>query len=139
MKRYRVWLALAGLALFLAGAWIYFNHRSGKQNSFPATRVVKVKSGNVTETVGATGDVVPLNRVEIKPPVSGRLDKIIVAEGDHVKSGQTLALMSSMERAAILDSATAMSPEERKQWEESYKPAPILSPPTLSSVRRSST
>ncbi|NTV52364.1 MAG: biotin/lipoyl-binding protein [Candidatus Firestonebacteria bacterium] len=118
------------LGLFiLAGSIIFFSCRkNNSQDKTQETRLVKVKLGNVTETVDATGDVVPLNRVEIKPPVSGRMEKILVDEGNRVKAGQIIAWMSSTERAAIIDSATAQGPEERKRWEESYKPAPILSP-----------
>jgi macrolide-specific efflux system membrane fusion protein len=128
MKR-KTWLYLiAGLIILGGGIWFYMAHRSNGADKTQETRLVKATLGNVTETVDATGDVVPLNRVEVKPPVAGRIEKIIIDEGDRVKTGQIIAWMSSTERAAIIDSATAQGPEERKRWEESYKPAPILSP-----------
>ena len=45
-----------------------------------------------------------------------------------VKTGQTLALMSSTERAALLDAAQTQGPEAIKYWEDVYKPTPLLSP-----------
>ena len=45
-----------------------------------------------------------------------------------VKEGQILALMSSTERAALLDAAKASGPEAIKYWEDVYKPTPLLSP-----------
>lgn len=91
-------------------------------------RTVIVTQGSIEETVDATGSVAPLNRVEIKPPIQGRIEKLLIDEGDKVKAGQILAWMSSSDRAAILDAARAISEEEVKRWEDAYKPTPILAP-----------
>ena len=53
---------------------------------------------------------------------------MLVDEGKRVHKGQILAWMSSTERAALLDAASAKGPAEVKQWEEMYKPTPILAP-----------
>jgi macrolide-specific efflux system membrane fusion protein len=78
--------------------------------------------------VSSTGTVEPQNRLEIKPPISGRIDRVLVEEGDIVSSGQMLAWMSSTERAALLDAAMARGAEEYERWNELYKATPILSP-----------
>lgn len=84
--------------------------------------------GSIRETVATTGDVKPQNRLEIKPPIAGRIDKIAVEEGDKVKAGQILGTMSSTERAALLDAALARSAEEVKYWQEVYKATPLIAP-----------
>jgi len=97
----------------------------------PAKEVmVEVKPfiGSIQTTITSTAIVQPQNRLEIKPPINGRIDKIMVEEGDKVKDGQVLAWMSSTERAALLDAAQARGPEEVKYWEEVYKPTPLMSP-----------
>jgi macrolide-specific efflux system membrane fusion protein len=66
--------------------------------------------GPIEETVEATGTIVPLNRVEIKPPIAGRIERLLADEGDSVREGQILAWMSSDDRAAILDAARAQGP-----------------------------
>ena len=66
--------------------------------------------------------------MEIKPPIAGRIEKLLVDEGDDVTSGQILGWMSSTDRAAILDAARAQGPEESKRWEDAYKPTPIVAP-----------
>ncbi|RYZ97540.1 MAG: efflux RND transporter periplasmic adaptor subunit, partial [Proteobacteria bacterium] len=76
----------------------------------------------------STGLVKPENKLEIKPPIAGRVESVLVKEGAKVRKGQTLAWMSSTERAAMLDAATARGPEELKKWEELYRPTPILAP-----------
>jgi macrolide-specific efflux system membrane fusion protein len=77
--------------------------------------------------VTTTATVLPQNRLEIKPPVNGRVDQILVVEGQQVKAGQIVAWMSSTDRAAILDAARSQGPEVFKKWEDTYKPTPIMS------------
>jgi macrolide-specific efflux system membrane fusion protein len=97
----------------------------------PATAGIKLISpayGTIQTTITTTATVTPENRLAIKPPVNGRVEKILVKEGDYVKVGQTLALMSSTERATVLDSARAQNKEQLAYWEEVYKPTPLLAP-----------
>ncbi|MDR0724271.1 MAG: efflux RND transporter periplasmic adaptor subunit [Endomicrobium sp.] len=75
-----------------------------------------------------TGWVTPRNRLEIKPPFSGRIERILVNEGDEIKKGQIIIWMSSSERAAMIDAARAISDEEYVRWQEIYKPTPIVAP-----------
>ncbi|KPK41988.1 MAG: hypothetical protein AMJ78_03995 [Omnitrophica WOR_2 bacterium SM23_29] len=78
--------------------------------------------------ISSTGTVLPKNRLEIKPPVNGRIERILVQEGDKVKIGQNLALMSSTERAALLDAARGKGEQALQYWEETYKPIPLPAP-----------
>lgn len=89
---------------------------------------VKVTRGNMVANIPSTGIVTPRNRLEIKPPVSGRVEEVMVEEGDRVKKGQILAWISSSDRAALLDAARAKGAAELKYWEDVYKPAPIIAP-----------
>jgi macrolide-specific efflux system membrane fusion protein len=109
----------AGLALGL-GCGSAHNKAQGQK--------VQVTVGDINQIVQATGNVEPLNKVSILPPVTGRIDKILVYEGEYVKRGQVLALMSSSDRAALLDTARAKGPDEVKYWEDAYKPTPLVSP-----------
>ena len=113
-------------ALLLAAAW--FGCGKFKKSPAAAGRTVAVRQGSIEDTVEATGSVLPLNRVEIKPPIAGRMEKLVNDEGDTVKTGQILAWMSSSDRAAILDAARAQGPQVLKRWEDSYKPTPIIAP-----------
>lgn len=116
----------AAAFLLVAGAWyarrIAFQPRRGGMPSVLATQ------GPIEDAIEATGSVAPLNRVEIKPPIAGRVEKLLADEGDRVKAGQILAWMSSSDRAAILDAARAQGPQELKRWQDSYKPTPVVSP-----------
>ena len=84
--------------------------------------------GRIQTIISTTGTVLPKNRLEIKPPVGGRIESILVKEGQKIKVGQTLAWMSSTERAALLDAARGQGAEQLKYWQETYKPIALLAP-----------
>ncbi|MFH1684552.1 MAG: efflux RND transporter periplasmic adaptor subunit, partial [Candidatus Margulisiibacteriota bacterium] len=91
-------------------------------------KTVKVTLGTIKAQIPSTGVVEPRNRLEIKPPIAGRVDQVLVSEGQSVRKGQILAWMSSSDRAALLDAARAKGEEEVKKWEDVYKPTPIVAP-----------
>jgi macrolide-specific efflux system membrane fusion protein len=123
----RTWVMMlvlvAGAAL---AAGVYFWR--GAAESKPSYREVTVARGDLEVNVIATGVIQPRNRLEIKPPIAGRVEEVLVAEGQTVRRSQILAWMSSSERAALIDAARAKGSEESKRWEELYRPAPILAP-----------
>jgi macrolide-specific efflux system membrane fusion protein len=108
-------------------SWFMFFGKS-KKHSSNGTQTIAVTQGTIKQTVEATGAITPLNRVEIKPPIGGRIEQLLVHEGDHVKAGQILAWMSSSDRAAILDAARSQGPDQLKKWEDDYKATPIVAP-----------
>jgi macrolide-specific efflux system membrane fusion protein len=116
------------LLVVAVGAWFLFFNKGGNKHRPNGSQSVAVTVGTIMQTVDATGSVLPLNRVEIKPPMSGRIEKLLVEEGDNVKEGQILAWMSSSDRAAILDAARSEGPEALKHWEDDYKATPIVAP-----------
>ncbi len=123
------WLILFAMLLIIGGAGFFgWRQRSSKKQGGGLIETVQAKLGSIQDTVEATGEVLPLNRVEIKPPIAGRVEKLLVDEGDQVRGGQILGWMSSTDRAAILDAARAQGPDEIKRWQDSYKPTPIVAP-----------
>jgi macrolide-specific efflux system membrane fusion protein len=90
--------------------------------------LVQPARGEIKIFISSTGTVLPKNRLEVKPPVSGRIESILAKEGEKVKTGQTLAWMSSTERAALLDAARGKGEKTLKYWQGIYKPIPLLAP-----------
>jgi macrolide-specific efflux system membrane fusion protein len=84
--------------------------------------------GLIQSIISTTGTVLPKNRLEVVPPVGGRVESILVKEGQMVKTGEILAWMSSTERAALLDAARGQGQDKLKYWQEAYKPIALLSP-----------
>lgn len=84
--------------------------------------------GGISTFISTTGTVAPQNRLEIKPPINGRIEEILISEGQQIKTGQILAWMSSTERAALLDAARSKGEEEFLYWKDVYKATPLISP-----------
>ncbi len=124
MKRHLIWIVgivlVAGVAV-----WLYWQHDTEAK---PALQEILVVRGNLKIMVMTTGTVQPQNRLEIKPPIAGRIVETLVHEGDKVHKGQILAWMSSTERAALLDAARAKGATELAYWEQLYNPTPIVAP-----------
>jgi len=122
------WIILAatgGVIVFIAVWWFFLRAPDEQAVTY---RPAAVKRGDIEQTIVSTGVVQPRNRLEIKPPIAGRIEVVLVREGDVVRKGQVIAWMSSLERAALLDAARAQGPEEAKRWEELYRPTPIVAP-----------
>lgn len=133
-RKYR-WLI--GVAILIAfGTGIYFYWYAGGEAK-PAYREVNVTRGDLEVTILSTGVVQPRNRLEIKPPIAGRAEQVLVQEGQSVTKGQIMAWMSSTERAALIDAARARGPEELKRWEELYRATPVLAPISGTVILRS--
>lgn len=125
MRKKSFWLVLI-LAVGIVGyfGWKWF--QKGKEgDKFSEAQVIR---GDLEVNVLATGIVQPENRLELKPPIAGRVESILVQEGEQVRRGQILAWLSSSERAALLDAARARGTGELARWEQLFKPTPLLAP-----------
>jgi macrolide-specific efflux system membrane fusion protein len=120
------WRIGIGVVCLLAVYWIISS--SAENGNIEVIRTATVTRGDIVVKITATGEVMPQNRVEIKPPIDGRIEEVLVEEGDVVKRGQVLAWMSSTDRAALMDAARAQGPEAVERWENAYKPAPLIAP-----------
>lgn len=119
------WIVIGGIALLLIAVFFFYRSKSKNEVQFAE---VPVSTGDLEITVLATGTVEPQNRLEIKAPVAGRIESILIQEGQEVKKGQIIAWMSSSERAAMLDAARAQGAEAYKKWTELYLATPVMAP-----------
>jgi macrolide-specific efflux system membrane fusion protein len=117
-----------GFILILIAASFFVWRKQRRKSGQERFKTVAVERGSIRITVQATGTTMPQNRLELKPPISGRIESIGVQEGEKVEKGEILAWLSSTERAALLDAARAKGKKELAYWEEVYKPTPLVSP-----------
>lgn len=124
-KRYLVWsiaiLAVAAVVLSL----FRFLKKPGDEVVW---REVYPVTGTIGEKVTTTAVVEPQNRLELKSSVPGRVERILVKEGQLVHKGEVLALVSSTERAALLDAATLKGKGELDYWKGVYRETALIAP-----------
>ncbi|MBI5572988.1 MAG: efflux RND transporter periplasmic adaptor subunit [Elusimicrobia bacterium] len=117
-------IIIVGIVIVVVAVFLFLR-KNKKSNQFQEIHPTR---GSIAIEFRETGTVSPRNRLEIKPQVSGRLEDILVVEGQNVKKGEVLAWMSSTDRAALLDVAREKGDAEFQKWSDAYKPTPIISP-----------
>jgi RND family efflux transporter MFP subunit len=116
-----IWIA-AGIALAALIAWRWMDWRApdaddadrsadvanaADASAAPAAAVVHVERHNVGSTLTIAGEFKAFQDVDVHAKVAGYIRKIHVDVGDHVKAGQTIAVLEVPELAAQLTGAEA--------------------------------
>lgn len=96
-------LIFGGIAVALIVVLIWFAKKNSKSPVEYETET-PFKTNIVRKTV-ATGKVVPLEEVEIKPQISGIIDKIFVEEGTKINKGDLIAKVRVVPNEQALTSA----------------------------------
>jgi RND family efflux transporter MFP subunit len=129
MTRKRSWIAVAVLLVIVILAWRWIARgpaEADDQNHPLATStesvaaVARAERHNVRTTLTIAGEFKPFQDVDVHAKVAGYIKKIYVDVGDHVKGGQTLAVLEIPELAAELagaDAAVRRSKEEIRRAE----------------------
>jgi macrolide-specific efflux system membrane fusion protein len=118
-----LWIAIGVLLLSVCSCLWIFRDKPADHYDY-----IKVERGEIRVLLQETGNLAAFHRLNVIPPLQGRVESIEVDEGADVKKGAILAWISSTERAAVIDAARAIGPEEEKFWMDVYKPAPLLAP-----------
>ena len=116
---------LVALLVLGAAGFYYFILNKGAKQSFEEVRAAR---GTISSTVSTTGSVEPQTRVKIQSSVGGRIEEILIKEGQQVKKGEVLAMLSSTERAALLDAAKLQGKSEQGYWQKVYKETAVVAP-----------
>ncbi|MEL6304190.1 MAG: efflux RND transporter periplasmic adaptor subunit [Bacteroidota bacterium] len=91
MKKVLKWVGLAVLVLGAMWAAIFFIKSNSKSAISYETHKPFISS--IEKKTVATGKVIPQEEVEIKPQISGIIDKIYKEEGEAVKAGDLIAVI----------------------------------------------
>lgn len=116
LKKYLI-IGVAVLALS-AIAYAVFSG-NGKQSMVLATS--KIKKGDISTTVTATGTIEPITLVEVGTQVSGVISKIYVDFNSEVKKGDVLAELDTRTLNSELESAVATLQSRQAEFENQQK------------------
>jgi RND family efflux transporter MFP subunit len=129
MTRKSSWIAAAVLLVIVILAWRWIARgpaEADDQNHSIVTSaesvaaVARAERHNVRTTLTIAGEFKPFQDVDVHAKVAGYIKKIYVDVGDHVKGGQTLAVLEIPELAAELagaDAAVRRSQQEIRRAE----------------------
>jgi len=119
MRNRKTTLVLAGVLAVLAaaGLWHQLKPPSAKLAAPTAVpvRVISVAQRDVPRHVSGIGSVLSLHSVVIRPQVDGILTRLLVKEGQLVKTGDLLATIDDRSIRASLDQARAQLAENQAQ------------------------
>ncbi|MEM7552673.1 MAG: efflux RND transporter periplasmic adaptor subunit [Cyanobacteria bacterium P01_A01_bin.84] len=114
------WLiALIATGMIITGAittYTFIGRGRGKEDITKLT--VPVSRKNVTLRIEASGNVVPIQSVNISPKNPGTLTKLYVEQGDEVEQGQLLARMDSADIQARIAQARSNLAQAQAQLAE---------------------
>jgi len=96
-------LIFGGIALALIAVLIWFGTKNSK--SIIEYDTEKPSKNTIVRKTVATGKVIPLEEVEIKPQISGIIDKIFVEEGAKIKKGDLIAKVRVVPNEQALNNA----------------------------------
>ena len=105
-KRTKILLS-AVLCLGMAGTFTYRQVQSANAASQVHYRTGTVATGDVTDTVEASGVVQPLTTVDVKSRAGGRLIKLAVDVGTRVKPGTLIARIDPSDTLSAYNQAAA--------------------------------
>jgi len=116
MHRKTTWIVLAVVALAVV-SWVATRPAKTKlaASSAVPVRVVSVAQQDIPRFVSGIGSVLSLHSVVIRPQVDGILTKLLVKEGQLVKTGDLLASIDDRAIRASLDQARAQLGESQAQ------------------------
>lgn len=102
MKKF--WIIFGALIVAILAYWgygFYAEENGGLE------RVYEVERADLTEIITEVGTVVPIKEIDLTFPMTGKVAKIQVEEGDHAKAGDELAQLETVKLLADLNNANA--------------------------------
>ncbi len=108
LKRWLILALLAGVAIF---AWIKI--MDGKSAATVEYITKPVEQGGLTITVTATGNLEPINQVEVGSELSGIIESVNADYNERVTEGQVLAVLDTSKlHARVVKSRAALASAE---------------------------
>lgn len=127
------WILIGCIVLALVGGGGYYYHQSQLQAKETVYVTGQVKEGSISSKIHATGTINPVNYVDVSTNMPGTLEKVLVAENQHVEKGSIIAyiddaILKSNEEAAFSLYQNAQKEYDRQKvlYEEGAIPLQTL-------------
>jgi multidrug efflux pump subunit AcrA (membrane-fusion protein) len=126
-------LILSALGLLAGGLliWIWLGrgtleptgiHRVDADADIPPAAVARAERHNMGSTLSIAGEFKPFQNVDVHAKVAGYIRQIYLDVGDHVKEGQTIAVLEVPELAAQLTGVrNNVARDVRISWQDAHQ------------------
>jgi HlyD family secretion protein len=125
----RILVAAIVLAALAAAGYFYFAKTNGKSVPY---RTAKVESGDISDTVSATGNINAVTTVQVGSQVSGTIQEILVDYNSRVRKGQVIARIDPR----IFEASVVQSRANLQNAAAVLEKAKIVTADTLRTLRR---
>lgn len=105
MSAKKIMIILLVLILAAGGAWAFFYNAKKSEAETQVFKTTKAFKTDIKKTAVATGEVKPREKIEIKPNISGVINKLAVKEGASVENGQLIASIKVIPNVGNLNAA----------------------------------
>jgi RND family efflux transporter MFP subunit len=95
-----------------------------------------VTTGGMDEIVQVTGDLSALNSAVVSPKISGRLMSVRIREGDHVTSGQAVAVLDQGDALNNVESARASLESAKARLAQAVTNAEVTQTQTQTAIEQ---
>lgn len=111
-------------SVILGAFWAFYYNYSKNKSEVVAYQTIQPEYRDISQIAVATGEIKPKEQIEIKPNISGIIDKLFVKEGDVLTQGQLIAEIKVVPDVSMLNaakqqvrSAEITMENERKNYE----------------------
>jgi len=98
-KKLIIWIII--ILVIIIGGYFFLQRKKPKTEY----TTEKVSRGNLSQTVSATGKVIPITKVNLSFKLVGRIEAIYVKKGDGVRIGEKIARLDDASLRLALDQA----------------------------------
>ncbi|MEO0795106.1 MAG: efflux RND transporter periplasmic adaptor subunit [Verrucomicrobiota bacterium] len=111
------------VALFAAGGWWTWSRLQDESNRDKpeGPRTATVGMGSIEDLVVAGGYVEPIISTEVRSEITGRIESIMIEDGEKVDGGQTLLELEKTERQTELEEAERLFDAQKLRLERARR------------------
>lgn len=132
----RRWIVAGALLVLAAGGFGLVQRRSEPAKA-EAMRTAQVTRGTIVVNVSATGTVQPASQVEVRSRATGQVTRVLVDEGQSVRSGQVLVELDDPDaRHAVESSRAALQSAEATAASAQAKLAELRAGATVFAIQQ---